>query len=393
MNASDSEGEEYRADTPVHGPSASSMYPSTSYGGGGGGGASSASSSSPAAPAASGSGASSASSSSSTAPAAASASVSLVGKYRQVPANGDDADCIMEESERHITNADAVMATFTDAASTTSEQSRAVKDILAKFMNSSKRYSGITKSLRKKVKSSEAQVTTLTTKVAKLEAAAEKARLAMVAFKSLTVKNIGTAKDLADKAVKVGAISSRHEIENAKKVHKTELEILLKTSVSLCEAQTAKIKAIAAGIDEVHFTQLFGLGSSRESLFCPISQATIVPPEPVVCLISDCKCNCMVKRVHGSKYMKDMERGDRVKCLTCRAAVSAVVATTASKGEEAFAWRAMARLAPISTEQELVDKQVELLEVATKRKTAQDTAAFRAYMTKLELLTKDAPKI
>lgn len=325
------------------------------------------------------------------------ASVSLAGKYRKVQAphqdDGDD-DCIMEDAMTlaNSTNSDMAFSQVDSA----SEHSKAVETIMAKFMASSRKSSGIVKGSKKKLKECEAKIVAKDLKIAKLEESVEKARLASIELKRLTAINITSAKNVSDLAIKTAATQSKFVLEKSKLEYTdkmTKASDNHRNSTTLLVAGALQKEAkVAAAINEVHYTQLLGMGSRRGFLFCQVAQATIMATEEVFSLVADCLCNCIVKKYVGAPYLLKKQRREQITCLGCRAVVTDVVLTTGAKSEETFAWRALAKLVKCESEQELIDRHILCLQEAATQQTVQDTAPYRATIEKFQQVATESRK-
>lgn len=118
-----------------------------------------------------------------------------------------------------------------------------------------------------------------------------------------------------------------------------------------------KAATIKQSVDDARYAALFGESSQRGEAICPITQSRFQPNEAVLQFVSTCKCNCVIKFVEGFSFLEMESEGIPLQCLQCRAPASGLVATTAGKAEDLFAWRQLQLLTGASTDDQLVEKR------------------------------------
>lgn len=265
-----------------------------------------------------------------------------------------------------------------------------ITNAVKKFKNSSKAFAARNKKLRMELVAAKKQIEYLNTPSS------------MAQVHKTLMNNAVTAAIQYERAEGLKATAS--EITKAKysinKEHE-KLEQKLYAEINMLErsnandlqaiknAQAAKEDKVKAAINELRFTEMFGVNSARGTPFCVVTQSNIMPIERVYALITNCKCKHMIKHSHGGRYMNDFQRGDAVCCFSCNEEASDLVATTAKAAEVAIAWCAIEELTKCDDEQTVVDRRTKQIDDEEKDKKTQDTKVFRNF---IESFVKSAPE-
>lgn len=282
-----------------------------------------------------------------------------------------------------------------------------------RFMASSKRFASINKGLAIKLVHADNNINEANKRIATLEACIEKTRadqqLANTLASNATVAAKAKARSESDKLVALAIIKAKFDadrqleslrktqvenIDALNKKHKAEVEFMDRQQVLNLEAEYATYAAdcmkTTIAVNELRFTEMFGINSQRGDLFCPVTQTPIFAMEEVVALLADCDCNCIVKRAAGQRFITNFADGIYMKCPKCMGHnVRDVIVTTAQQSERSFAWRAVQNLTGCSPESELIAKRLLQIETEAAQKTAQDTAPLRARLDGFKSATAD----
>jgi hypothetical protein len=134
---------------------------------------------------------------------------------------------------------------------------------------------------------------------------------------------------------------------------------------------------IKESVEQARYANLFGISASRGEAICPITRSRLQPNEAVLQFVSSCDCNCLITFSKGLSFLKKAEENTNINCLSCNIPGAEIVATTAGKAEDLFAWRKLQRLVGASTDDELVEKRNDDMDTADLQKIAQANAYQR----------------
>ena len=218
--------------------------------------------------------------------------------------------------------------------------------------------------LRTQIRTLNAKLSVATSKITDLDRSASKAVIAYDASKLLLSNALALEKSNTEKMVT--STISRLNLECERKI-----DVIRKAHMDEC-------KKITMSVNDLRFTEIFGISFKKGTPFCPVTQTFVLPMEIVVSLNADCACNCMVKYDFATKYLTDFKNGVQMKCPSCgNAKIYKLNVSTAEQSERAFAWNAVQRTTSCDTHDKMLEKRLHQMETEEAEKTAQSTATLR----------------
>ena len=138
-----------------------------------------------------------------------------------------------------------------------------------------------------------------------------------------------------------------------------------------------KMYGIRECVNELRYVTEFGESYSRGVAICPVTRNQLMPKESVLMMIADCDCNCMITYDAAGPLIKKFMDGTHLQCMTCRADVTSIKATTMENAETLFAWRNVQIATECHCLNDVYAARLAKVEKDKADQTRQDTLALR----------------